>query len=43
MIYHLLQKQQKLISANSINLARLLPQSLYYFYSYALLKKIIKK
>ena len=28
-----------LISANSINLGRLLPQSIYYFYSYALLKK----
>lgn len=29
----------KFISANSINLARLLPQCLYYFYSYGLLKK----
>ena len=28
-----------LISANSINLGRLLPQSIYYFYSYAQLKK----
>ena len=31
-----------LVSANSINLARLLPQSLYYFYSYGLLKKKLK-
>lgn len=29
----------KLISANSINLGRLLPQSIYYFYAYGLLKK----
>ena len=29
----------KLISANSINIGRLIPQSIYYFYAYALLKK----
>ena len=28
-----------LISANSINIARLIPQTLYYFYTYSLLKK----
>ena len=30
-----------IISANSINLGRLIPQSIYYFYSYAQLKKEI--
>ena len=31
--------QINLVSANSINLGRLLPQSVYYFYAYSLLKK----
>ena len=33
----------KLTSANSINVARFLPQSFYYFYAYAQLKKMGKK
>lgn len=35
-----LNKRMKLTSANSINLARLLPQSFYYFYAYAQMKRI---
>lgn len=34
-----LNKHMKLTSANSINVARFLPQSFYYFYAYAQLKK----
>lgn len=37
-----LNKQMKLTSANSINVARFLPQSFYYFYAYAQLKKLGK-
>lgn len=36
-----LNESMKLTSANSINLARFLPQMFYYFYAYAQLKKII--
>lgn len=35
-----LQQKLRLTSANSINLARLLPQSFYYFYAYAQLKRL---
>lgn len=35
-----LNKKMKLTSANSINVARFLPQAFYYFYAYAQLKKI---
>jgi len=35
-----LNNRMKLTSANSINLARLLPQSFYYFYAYAQMKRI---
>lgn len=35
-----LNKQMKLTSANSINVARFLPQSFYYFYAYAQMKKL---
>lgn len=34
-----LNKKMKLTSANSINVARFLPQSFYYFYAYAQMKK----
>ncbi len=37
-----LNKHMKLTSANSINVARFLPQSFYYFYAYAQLKKLGK-
>jgi threonine synthase len=37
-----LNANMKLTSANSINVARFLPQSFYYFYAYAQLKKISK-
>ena len=37
-----LNKKKKLTSANSINVARFLPQSFYYFYAYAQMKKIGK-
>lgn len=37
-----LNAQMKLTSANSINVARFLPQSFYYFYAYAQLKKMGK-
>lgn len=37
-----LNAQMKLTSANSINVARFLPQAFYYFYAYAQLKKIGK-
>ena len=37
-----LNKQLNLTSANSINVARFLPQAFYYFYAYAQLKKIGK-
>ena len=37
-----LNKHLKLTSANSINVARFLPQAFYYFYAYAQLKKIGK-
>lgn len=37
-----LNAQLKLTSANSINVARFLPQSFYYFYAYAQLKKMGK-
>lgn len=37
-----LNTKMKLTSANSINVARFLPQSFYYFYAYAQLKKISK-
>lgn len=36
-----LLQQRRLTSANSINIARLLPQSFYYFYAYAQLKKAV--
>ena len=36
-----LNARMKLTSANSINVARFLPQSFYYFYAYAQLKKIV--
>lgn len=35
-----LNEQMKLSSANSINVARFLPQAFYYFYAYAQLKKL---
>jgi threonine synthase len=35
-----LNRRMKLTSANSINVARFLPQAFYYFYAYAQLKKI---
>ena len=35
-----LNKHMKLTSANSINVARFLPQSFYYFYAYAQMKKL---
>ena len=38
-----LNKTLNLSSANSINIARLIPQSFYYFYAYAQIKKINKK
>jgi len=38
-----LNAHMKLTSANSINVARFLPQSFYYFYAYAQLKKISAK
>lgn len=38
-----LNAKMKLTSANSINVARFLPQSFYYFYAYAQLKKISKE
>ena len=38
-----LNKKFKLTSANSINVARFLPQSFYYFYAYAQLKKLGKE
>lgn len=38
-----LNETMKLTSANSINVARFLPQSFYYFYAYAQLKKANKK
>ena len=34
-----LNKKMKLTSANSINVARFLPQAFYYFYAYAQLQK----
>lgn len=37
-----LNKKKKLTSANSINVARFLPQSFYYFYAYAQMKKMGK-
>ena len=37
-----LNKQKMLTSANSINVARFLPQAFYYFYAYAQLKKLGK-
>jgi threonine synthase len=37
-----LNKKMKLTSANSINVARFLPQAFYYFYAYAQLKKLGK-
>ena len=37
-----LNKQKMLTSANSINVARFLPQACYYFYAYAQLKKLGK-
>ena len=37
-----LKKQFTLTSANSINIARLIPQSIYYFWAYAQLKKLGK-
>ncbi len=37
-----LNEHMKLTSANSINVARFLPQSFYYFYAYAQLKKLGK-
>ncbi len=37
-----LNKHMKLTSANSINVARFLPQAFYYFYAYAQLKKLGK-
>lgn len=38
-----LNAHMKLTSANSINVARFLPQAFYYFYAYAQLKRIDKK
>ena len=38
-----LNAKMKLTSANSINVARFLPQSFYYFYAYAQLKKLGKE
>jgi threonine synthase len=38
-----LNAKMKLTSANSINVARFLPQAFYYFYAYAQLKKIAQK
>lgn len=38
-----LNAKMKLTSANSINVARFLPQAFYYFYAYAQLKKISKE
>ncbi|MBO7202469.1 MAG: threonine synthase [Paludibacteraceae bacterium] len=38
-----LNKKHKLTSANSINVARFLPQAFYYFYAYAQLKKLGKE
>ncbi|MCF0243914.1 MAG: threonine synthase [Bacteroidaceae bacterium] len=38
-----LNEHMKLTSANSINVARFLPQAFYYFYAYAQLKKIGKE
>lgn len=35
-------QQHQVTSANSINIARLIPQSFYYFWAYAQLKKRIK-
>lgn len=35
-----LNEKMKLTSANSINVARFLPQAFYYFYAYALMKKM---
>jgi len=37
-----LKAHMELTSANSINVARFLPQSFYYFYAYAQLKKMVK-
>lgn len=37
-----LNKKKNLTSANSINVARFLPQAFYYFYAYAQLKKVAK-
>lgn len=36
-------QQHQVTSANSINIARLIPQSFYYFWAYAQLKKRIKR
>ena len=38
-----LNAHMKLTSANSINVARFLPQSFYYFYAYAQFKKIVNR
>ena len=38
-----LNAKMQLTSANSINVARFLPQSFYYFYAYAQLKKIVNR
>ena len=38
-----LNKKLKLTSANSINIARLIPQTFYYFYAYAQIKNLSKK
>ncbi len=38
-----LRKRFSLTSANSINIARLIPQSFYYFYAYAQVRKINRK
>ena len=38
-----LNAHMKLTSANSINVARFLPQSIYYFYAYAQFKKIVNR
>ena len=37
-----LNRHMKLTSANSINVARFLPQAFYYFYAYAQMKKLGK-